>query len=261
MSLTERLPGCKDLLSLCDGYPQRRPVSTEIPPVTLGPSWSRSSLQFPDRSKVRVRFGRPEGVHHFNRDRDRDPYPRRPSLSLRPISAGKSSRKRKDTFDREEIRKAKLENDPWSDKTRLTAKSVFCLGCRRDIKLDRRNDYYPGLWLKHRGLCRGIARARARARKSVAGISVDVEVGTSEGSEFDSPTSVMREESPSSEGSETDSPTSVKREESPSTSDTDLDSPMEPPMDDEQAARILVELMTKSRRFDDSDSGSSYSEV
>ncbi|KAG7095507.1 hypothetical protein E1B28_006246 [Marasmius oreades] len=109
------------------------------------------------------------------------------------------SRKRKDTFDREEQRKAKLENDPWSDKTRLTPKSVFCLGCKQFIRLDRRNDYYPGLWLKHRASCLGIARA-------------------------------VKE-------------TNERRNKKYS----------KPPIDDEQAARILVEMMIRSRCFSHSD--------
>ncbi|KAK7456376.1 hypothetical protein VKT23_010624 [Stygiomarasmius scandens] len=70
-------------------------------------------------------------------------------------------RKRKGRCKTEAERRATLENDPWSDATRLTSKSVFCMGCKKDIKLDKRNEYYPGLWLKHRKLCPGIRSAKA----------------------------------------------------------------------------------------------------
>ncbi|KAF5361195.1 hypothetical protein D9758_009025 [Tetrapyrgos nigripes] len=69
-------------------------------------------------------------------------------------------RKRKGRCRTEAERKASLESDPWSDPARLTSKSVFCVGCKKDIKLDKRNEYYPGLWLKHRRLCPGIRSAR-----------------------------------------------------------------------------------------------------
>jgi len=70
-------------------------------------------------------------------------------------------RKRKGRCKTEAERRATLENDPWSDATRLTSNSVFCMGCKKDIKLDKRNEYYPGLWLKHRKLCPGIRSAKA----------------------------------------------------------------------------------------------------
>ncbi|THU93204.1 hypothetical protein K435DRAFT_799908 [Dendrothele bispora CBS 962.96] len=82
-------------------------------------------------------------------------------LSSAPVSRIPRPRKRKGRCRTEAERRATLETDPWSDVTRLTAKSVFCIGCKKDIKLDKRNDYYPGLWLKHRKLCPGIRSARA----------------------------------------------------------------------------------------------------
>ncbi|KAF9269549.1 hypothetical protein L218DRAFT_1072377 [Marasmius fiardii PR-910] len=138
MPFSERLPGFRELLSLCDQFQDQ-----SLPQPT-------KSFQIAD-DKRRIRVTRLNSR----------PYS---SSSIRNIG-GVRSRKRKDTFDREEQRKAKLENDPWSDKTRLTPKSVFCLGCERFIRLDRRNDYYPGLWLKHRELCHGIARAKKEANE------------------------------------------------------------------------------------------------
>ncbi|KAG7094424.1 hypothetical protein E1B28_008024 [Marasmius oreades] len=216
MPLPERLPGCKDLLSLCDKYPRPTFIRTEIPPISLPPPWT--SIQLSDekhhpRGATRIRIGRPETRESTRRNEI-------PKLSRT------KTRKRRDTFDREEQRKAKLVNDPWSDKSRLTPKSVFCLGCMRNIKLDRRNDYYPGLWLKHRGLCHGIARAKARARRNS-------DITDSGASEVSVPLTHLKSE----EISDSD----------------DSDSSMERPMDDEQAARILIELMAAGRkRFDDS---------
>ncbi|KAL0581643.1 hypothetical protein V5O48_000344 [Marasmius crinis-equi] len=142
MPLTEKLPGCRELLSLCDNFPRPALVPTDMSPIKLPPP----SLE--DGRRIR------------STRLTLKPYPSTPGTR---VSGATKARKRKDTFDREEQRKEKLENDPWSDKSRLTPKSVFCLGCHRHIRLDRRNDYYPGLWLKHRGLCHGIVKARKEA--------------------------------------------------------------------------------------------------
>lgn len=48
-------------------------------------------------------------------------------------------------------RKAILEADPCG--RNVTPKTVVCNGCDTIIKLDRRGDYYPGLWVKHRDKC------------------------------------------------------------------------------------------------------------
>lgn len=48
---------------------------------------------------------------------------------------------------------AKLQADPWSDASKLTAKSVFCIGCQKSVCLDKRFDYYPGFWETHKRRC------------------------------------------------------------------------------------------------------------
>ncbi|KAF9457798.1 hypothetical protein BDZ94DRAFT_1272231 [Collybia nuda] len=48
-------------------------------------------------------------------------------------------------------RKRLIEEDTWA--TNATPKSVDCKGCGKTIKLDKRSDYYPGLWIKHRSKC------------------------------------------------------------------------------------------------------------
>ncbi|KAG7090284.1 hypothetical protein E1B28_011882 [Marasmius oreades] len=198
---------------------------TEVPPIKLPPpSWpsigQNSVDNQPQPSYTKIRIQRPQVS-------DQEPKPHSSSSRTSPVA-----KKRKDTFHREKQRRAKLENDPWSDKARLTPKSVFCLGCKREIKLDRRNDYYPGLWLKHRGLCQGIARAKARARKETTRSSANVS------------DTMNPEADPEKMGIEIDS-------------DSSMDSLSD---DAEQAARILIELKSSTRRFDDSDSSSSCSD-
>lgn len=48
-------------------------------------------------------------------------------------------------------RKAILEADPFGRE--VTPKTIVCNGCDKRIQLDRRSDYYPGLWVKHRDKC------------------------------------------------------------------------------------------------------------
>ncbi|KAG1872068.1 hypothetical protein C8R48DRAFT_696668 [Suillus tomentosus] len=64
-----------------------------------------------------------------------------------------SSSKRRQT---EDERKEDLENDEYTDDVQPT--SVRCRGCSKIICLDKRSRYYPGLWIKHRGKCRGILK-------------------------------------------------------------------------------------------------------
>jgi hypothetical protein len=49
-------------------------------------------------------------------------------------------------------RKLELENDPWASDVQET--SVFCLGCRQSIVLDKRFSYYTGFWEKHKMRCK-----------------------------------------------------------------------------------------------------------
>ncbi|KAG6840322.1 hypothetical protein C0991_007435 [Blastosporella zonata] len=65
----------------------------------------------------------------------------------------KAPRKRKNCMDAVE-RRRQLEADPWTLDVLATA--VECKGCKRWIKLDQRNEFYAGLWTKHRNLCKGV---------------------------------------------------------------------------------------------------------
>jgi len=55
-----------------------------------------------------------------------------------------------------EQRKLELEQDEYAKN--ITTKSVVCGGCRKEISLDKRSKYYPGLWLKHRRKCPSIEK-------------------------------------------------------------------------------------------------------
>lgn len=59
----------------------------------------------------------------------------------------------------EAVRKALLEEDPWTLTVEPT--QVECGGCNQIIKLDGRSRYYPGLWEKHRDRCEKVREKRA----------------------------------------------------------------------------------------------------
>ena len=62
-------------------------------------------------------------------------------------------------------RKALLEADPYACKVRVHW--VRCFGCDNDISLDKRSEYYPGLWIKHRRKCKEIAKLREKEIESI----------------------------------------------------------------------------------------------
>ncbi|TFK67017.1 hypothetical protein BDN72DRAFT_124761 [Pluteus cervinus] len=68
-----------------------------------------------------------------------------------------TSRKKNMMDERE--RKKLLENDEWT--AAVDTHNVVCKGCGRQVSLDKRSRYYPGLWLKHRGKCMEIKRLQA----------------------------------------------------------------------------------------------------
>ncbi|KAJ7624330.1 hypothetical protein DFH06DRAFT_1446058 [Mycena polygramma] len=62
-------------------------------------------------------------------------------------------------------RRAILEADYWADS--VTPHSVVCRGCEKTIQMDARNEYYPGLWLKHRDKrCEGVKLWRAQEQRA-----------------------------------------------------------------------------------------------
>ena len=64
-------------------------------------------------------------------------------------------------------RKVLLETDPWTITETLDPKHVQCAACGHKISLDRRRQYYPGLWLKHKARCGGIHQRFVRANVMV----------------------------------------------------------------------------------------------
>ncbi|KAG8221160.1 hypothetical protein J3R82DRAFT_2711 [Butyriboletus roseoflavus] len=98
------------------------------------------------------------------------------SLNNTWISAG-CERKRR-TLDQ---RKLELEQDEYAKN--VTTKSVVCGGCHKEISLDKRSKYYPGLWLKHKGKCPSIEKLeRAKARSPQA--SCDVVISAFDGNGY-----------------------------------------------------------------------------
>ncbi|KAF8991890.1 hypothetical protein BDQ17DRAFT_1546701 [Cyathus striatus] len=106
-----------------------------------------------------------------------------PKLKQQSMSASRSpglrsmSSKKKNMMD-VNARKKMLEEDVWAGD--VTRTSVRCLGCGQIRKLDRRSDYYPGLWLKHRSKCKKIIekeKARSREKKQVFGANMAVGLG------------------------------------------------------------------------------------
>lgn len=55
-----------------------------------------------------------------------------------------------------EQRRLELEQDEYAKN--ITTNSVVCGGCHKEISLDKRSKYYPGLWVKHRGKCPSIEK-------------------------------------------------------------------------------------------------------
>lgn len=119
----------------CPGKPHARPASMTpittsppdtaimLPPPVASQQWSSSDL-------VAESVGSPNSTW---------------------ISAG-CERKRRTL----EQRKLELEQDEYAKN--ITTKSVVCGGCHKEISLDKRSKYYPGLWLKHRGKCPSIEK-------------------------------------------------------------------------------------------------------
>ncbi|KAF9457615.1 hypothetical protein BDZ94DRAFT_1272695 [Collybia nuda] len=70
-------------------------------------------------------------------------------------AVGPSRIRKKNVMDKG-TRRQLIERDAWANNA--TPKSVECKGCGRTIKLDKRSDYYPGLWHKHRNKCPAIRR-------------------------------------------------------------------------------------------------------
>ncbi|KAG1771293.1 hypothetical protein EDD22DRAFT_842866 [Suillus occidentalis] len=64
------------------------------------------------------------------------------------------SRERKN----EDQRKQGLDNDKYAED--VHPKFIKCRGCHKAIKLDNQYKYYPGLWIRHRKICKGILKMK-----------------------------------------------------------------------------------------------------
>ncbi|KIK47624.1 hypothetical protein CY34DRAFT_8836 [Suillus luteus UH-Slu-Lm8-n1] len=94
------------------------------------------------------------GIHGGNRDE--------------VIADGSRERKNEDE------RKRGLDNDEYAED--VQPKFIKCRGCHKTIKLDNRYRYYPGLWLNHRKICKGILKIKADnklARKRERGFQLN----------------------------------------------------------------------------------------
>ena len=60
-----------------------------------------------------------------------------------------------------------LEEDLWTVTETLDPKHVQCVACGYTITPDRRRQYYPGLWLKHKVRCGGIHQRFVRTNVMV----------------------------------------------------------------------------------------------
>ena len=56
----------------------------------------------------------------------------------------------------EGLRYVLLCRDPFIVRGTVKPNSVVCAGCRQKIRLDRRNGYYPGFWVRHKHHCVGV---------------------------------------------------------------------------------------------------------
>lgn len=79
-----------------------------------------------------------------------------PTRNLTSTTAAGWERKRKT----EEQRKRELEGDEFT--ADVTVTSVTCVGCGKQISLDKRSRYYPGLWVKHRNKCPDVEKLKVR---------------------------------------------------------------------------------------------------
>ncbi|KAG5729567.1 hypothetical protein E4T56_gene5149 [Termitomyces sp. T112] len=145
-------------------------------------------------------------------------------------------RKRKNCTDVDE-RRRQLEADPWTLEVR--SRIVRCLGCKRWIKLDQRNEYYSGLWAKHRDLCRGVKMMkgealpkrtrRSKKKSAVATVANSVSAAPATAANKASTTPETVPVQAEILSTCTDSPTPTEYSNSPSTPDSLPPSPELPP--------------------------------
>ncbi|KAF8873144.1 hypothetical protein BD779DRAFT_1477158 [Infundibulicybe gibba] len=91
-----------------------------------------------------------------------------PSSSNKPTSHARvhdalqiAKRKRTRKTMKKEARRDFLEKDRWTKSGTIQTTSVECKACGKTIQLDKRHEYYTGLWEKHRGTCKVIKQLEA----------------------------------------------------------------------------------------------------
>ncbi|KAI5987124.1 hypothetical protein EDD15DRAFT_1511764 [Pisolithus albus] len=140
----------------CPGSPHV--LLTKLPPLTLGiqPTPPRPTTP-PIALSAAPAHNTTQSVSKRNdSQRDFSGPTRNPSST----TAAGWERKRKT----EEQRKRELEEDEFT--ADVTVTSVTCVGCGKQISLDKRSRYYPGLWVKHRNKCPDVEKIKRVAKSS-----------------------------------------------------------------------------------------------
>lgn len=175
------------------------------PPIVLPPLWNRKRkrAQFQESSetgphppqRIPAVLNPPAGAVRTVQPQSQTPSPiERPSNNrvITAIPVGDYPELYVDSEDPEDERpgkKAKKNVMSWEERRDtmecdpllgiVEAKRVYCKPCKKWIKLDARNDFYPGLWVKHRktmhgfsGLGEGHFAPERRRRSGSGGVGV-----------------------------------------------------------------------------------------
>ncbi|KAF5392218.1 hypothetical protein D9757_001421 [Collybiopsis confluens] len=112
------------------------------------------------------------------RDSDSDYEEYRSSICQQPKKQKRKSIEQIKAEERRMLnRKAKLENDPLLDPTKMCPSQVWCIPCKKNILIDSRRQYYATLWFKHRGKRHpGVPSKRSSVPKSDVDLDMDVEM-------------------------------------------------------------------------------------
>ncbi|KAI6112555.1 hypothetical protein F5141DRAFT_732169 [Pisolithus sp. B1] len=125
------------------------PLNSGIQPTPFGPSTSPIAFSTtPAHNTTQSTSKRNDSQREFSG----------PTRNPSSTTAAGWERKRKT----EEQRKRELEEDEYT--ADVTVTSVTCVGCGKQISLDKRSRYYPGLWVKHRNKCPDVEKLK-RATK------------------------------------------------------------------------------------------------
>lgn len=141
----------------CPGKPHV--LLAQIPPPLSVSDPSPPSAPLPPPSSIPPPVGGPGSTSQtlsVKKDGDGGREFAGPTRTGPSVTSAGWERKRKT----EEQRKKELEEDEYAE--HVTAISVVCVGCRKQISLDKRSRYYPGLWVKHKNKCPDVDRLKVR---------------------------------------------------------------------------------------------------